>query len=196
MSNCFDYLAIELVIKIMKFMRIQDKEHFTAAFPQYYSLFKARKKRFLEENYQVNYRPLVKKGIEYYLENNKLCISAMLRKKKFYIDCFPEPLRRFFIDYNTPIIPYKCKFRSRPSAIFDCEPEDLKHKISVGKYPCLLEPKANRFIFIKTKDNDVISIWEKESHGNWDCYFGDLVHAIIGQYYVNFRLLENIVELL
>ena len=196
MSNCFDYLPVELVIKIMKFMRIQDKEHFTSAFPRYYDLFKARKKRFLEENYQVNYRPLVKKGMEYYLENNKLCISAMLRKKKFYIDCFPEPLRRFFIDYNTPIIPYKCKFRSRPSAIFDCGPEDLKHKISVGKYPCLLEPKANRFIFIKTKDNVVISIWEKESHGNWDCYFGDLVHGIIGQYYVNFRLLENIVELL
>ena len=196
MTNYFDYLPDELIIKILKYMRIQDKEHFTNAYPRYYRLFKERKKRFLEENYQINYRPLVKKGMDFYLTNNKICINAMLRKKKFFIDSFPEPLRRFLISYKTPIIPYKCKFRSNPTGIFHCDETDLKYKISVGNYPCLLEPKANKFIFIKTSNGEVISIWEKEVPNNWNCYFGDLVHAIIGKYYVNFRLLENIVELM
>lgn len=191
MSNYFDYLPDELIIKIFKYLSLQDKENLTREYENLYRFFKERKRRFLEENYQVNYRPLVKQGIEKFVEENKICVNAMLRKKRFYIDCFPEPFRRFFIDYNTPIIAYKCKFRSRKNGIFDCDSSDLKHKISIGKFP-----SDRRFIFIKTKDETVISIWERECYGRWDCYFGDLVHAVVGQYYVNFRLLENIVELL
>ena len=196
MSNYFDYLPNELIVIIMKFMKLHDKEHFTKAYPEYYELFRDRKRRFLEENYQINYRPLVKKGIDVYVKENKLCIYAMLRKKRFYVDCFPESLRCFFVNYDTPLIPYRCSFRSRNSDIFHCKSEDLKYKISMGKYPAVFDSVAKKFIFLKTKTDTVISIWEREAYGGWCCYFNGLVHVIIGRYYVNFKLLEKIVELL
>ena len=194
MENYFDYLPDEMIINVMKFMRLQDKEHFTRAYPEYYRMFKERKRRFLEENYQINYRPLVKKGIDFYVENNKICIHSILRKKRFYIDCYPQILKKYFISYDTPIIPYKCKFRSKASGIFHCDSEDLKHKISIGKYPAISDSDAKRFMFIKTKDNKVISVWEREVYGGWDCYFEDFVYNIVGRYYINFGLIEQIIE--
>lgn len=192
MSNLFDKLPIELVINIFSYMSLDEKEKVTKVYPQYYDLIKERKRRFLEENYQVNYKPLVKKGIDYFVNENKICIKPIMRKKRFYIDCFPEPLRRFFIDYNTPIIPYKCKFRSKTTGIFHCELSDLKYKISVGMYPAITDSKPKRFIFLKSKYDSVISMWEKEIYGQWDCYFGKSVHKLIGMYYVNFTLLEYV----
>lgn len=194
MENYFDYLPHELIINVMKFMRLQDKEHFTRAYPEYYIMFKERKRRFLEENYQINYRPLVKKGIDFYVEHNKICIHAMLRKKRFYIDCYPDIIKKFFISYDTPIIPYKCKFRSKANGIFHCDTEDLKHRICVGKYPAISAPDAKKFMFIKTKDNKVISVWEREVYGGWDCYFEDSVYNIVGRYYINFGIIERIIE--
>ena len=215
MRNYFDYLPNEIILIMFKYMTITEKEHLTNAFPIFYHLFKETKRNFLEENYQINYKPLVKKGIEFYIESNKLCINAIIKKKKFYIDSFPEPLRRFFINYDTPIIPYKCSFvRSSPvrlhvhnvaapvvtcsslrrkTGIFDCKGIDLKHKISVGRYPTLDSPK--NFILIKTKNGEIITLWETE-FGTWNCYFEELVYYIIGPYYVNFHLLNIIVELL
>jgi len=192
MRNYFDYLPNEIILIMFKYMTITEKEHLTNAFPRFYHLFKESKRKFLEENYQINYKPLVKKGIEYYIESNKLCINSMIKKKKFYIDSFEEPLRRFFINYDTPIIPYKCSFR-RKTGIFDCDGIELKHKISVGRYPTLDSPK--KFILLKTKNDNIITLWETK-FGTWNCYFEELVYYIIGPYYVNFHLLNNIVELL
>ena len=49
-------------------------------------------------------------------------------------------------------------------------------------------------MFIKTKDNKVISVWEREVYGGWDCYFEDFVYNIVGKYYINFGLIEQIIE--
>jgi len=194
MNNYFYYLPEELIIIIMNFMRVQDKEHFTNTYTEYYRLFRDEKRKFLEENYQVNYRPLVKKGIDFYVERNTLCIQSMMRKKRSYINCFPEPFRRFFVDYNTPIIPYKCKFRSKSSEIFHCDPQDLKYNISIGKYPVKSDSVSKKFIFIKTKENKVISIWERENCLDWDCYFDEIIYCIVQRYYINFSLIEKIIE--
>lgn len=196
MDSLFDWLPDEIILKIFSYMTLENKEYLTYVFPNYYRLFVDSKKRFLEENYQVNYKPLVKKGIDYYLENNTLCVRQMLRKKRFYIDSFPKPLRDSLIDYDTPIIPYQCSFRKKSSGIFHCNPNLLKYKISVGKYPSIRNLSAKSFIFIKTRYDEVICIWERDLYGGWDCYFGELVHSVIGQYYINFKLLDNIMELL
>lgn len=186
----FDSLPIELVMIIMNHLNLKDKEHFTKAYTCFYHLFEDTKRRFLEENYQVNYRPLVKYGIDKFVEENKLCVRAIMRKKRFYIDTFPEPFRTFFIDYKTPIISYKCDFRR--NGIIHCDPEDVKYDVCIGKYPT-----DKRFIFIKNREKTkVLSFWEREIYGSWDCFFGEVIHAALAPYYVNFKLLENIKELM
>lgn len=194
-------LPDEIVFHIMKFMGLQDKESFTNAFPRYYCEFIKRKRQFLEENFHLNYKPLVKKGIDYFIRENKLCIVAIMRKKKFFIDSFPEPFRRFFVDYDTPLIPYKCRFgfalnhHWSDDNKFNCKPEDLKNKISIGNYP----PEFNvnkdcKFILIKTKLDTVISIWSMGYSANWNCHIDGETHFILGDYYISFSVIERILE--
>ena len=125
MSEVYLPLPVEIVAKILNYLDLASKEHFVSVFPHYYSLIEEEKRKYLEDNFQINYRKLVKYGINACVNYNIICVKSIMRKKKFFIDCFPESLTRFFINYNTPLIPYKCKFRSRQSGIFDCKPEDL-----------------------------------------------------------------------
>lgn len=192
MESYFDYLPIELVIIIFSYLRIQDKEHLTNAFPDYYSLFKDEKKKFIEENYLVNYKPLVKMGVKYFLKENALCINSMLRKKRFFIDCFPKALKTFFVNYDTPMIPYKKECESgqdriQGTDIFRYDLKELKYPVSVG-----ILPNKLKFIVLKRKDDEIVYIWEHSLYGKWMCHYNEMVLDVIDRFYVNFHILERI----
>ena len=173
----------------MRFMEIVQKEHFTKAYLQYYHLFKEEKIKFLIENFHINYEPLSRVGIEKFIKFNMLCIDDVLRKKKFLIDSFPEIFRDTFIDINTPIINYYPSYMGENKS--PCLFKDLEYDRSFG------ESMNGKFIFLKTKDRkDLISIWESSLYNDWYCVVKGSVGLIVSQHYIDFSLIEKIVDMI
>lgn len=185
MESYFDYLPIEIIIIIYSYLRIQDREFFTKAYPQYYHLFYEQKKKFLTENLALGYRPLDKIGIEQALDENLLCITSLMRKKRFFVDCFPKPLRDFFINYDTPMLNEK----NMAGYMFEDSAQKLEKPIYIGQ-----TPKELKFILMKTKNNKFIKIWEQTRYGKWKCMVEGMIVDLISKYYVNFSMLDIIIN--
>lgn len=185
MGSYFEHLPIELIIIIYSYLCMQDREFFTKAYPEYYHLFYKQKKKFLSENLALGYRPLDKIGIERALNTNLLCVSTLIRKKRFFVDCFPKPLRDFFINYDTPMLNEK----NIDAYMFDDSAEKLENSIYIGQ-----TSKELKFILMKTKNNKFIKIWEQTKYGKWKCMVEGIVIDLISKYYVNFFMLNIIIN--
>ena len=185
----FDIIPLEIIQHIMSFMKIVEKEYFTKAYMQYYDIFKKEKTKFLFENYHLKYEPLIKIGVEKFINYNLLCVGDIMTKKIYLINSFPEIFRDIFIDINTPIIHYTSYYKR------SLENYSVTEKIQYNR--CFGIINNRKYIFLKIKDTDeFISIRESVNSKKWFCVIGDSIDLLISRKYVDFALLEKIVEMI
>ena len=180
MDSYFDSLPDELVIYLLQFMDLCSKEIFTKAYPQFYYLFKEEKRQFLKNNHFLTGQ-IRKFGIENIVDENRICLRNIIREKRFFIHTFPEIFRRLFLNIDTPVVEY----------ISSLELKNNNHKIFI----CILEKNKN-IIYIRTRGNNIISIWNSARHGEWMCNHQGISLTIVSKYYVNFELIDNILSVI